>query len=67
MEKCIYKHHDTWPVTAITVVIASTFPLYFGVNAYILVFSFSHYLLLEVLICNSILQLYYYTVILYSI
>lgn len=39
-----------------------TFPLYFGVNAYILVFSFSHYLILEVLIGNSILQLHYYTI-----
>lgn len=48
-------------------IITSTFPLYFGVNAYILIFSFSHYLILEVLIDNSILQLYYYTVILYTI
>lgn len=43
MKEGIYKHSDT----EITVVITNTFPLYFGMNGYILVSPFSYYRILK--------------------
>lgn len=51
---CIYKYHDTWPAIGMTVLITSTFLVYFGMNVYI--FSFSLHLTLEVLKGTSIVQ-----------